>query len=584
MPFRFPEFLSTYRFWLGSSLLASFLLVKYAPEYTILRSYTWTASAIFVLCCLVYFTYSLTIYPRFVSPLRDLPTVPGGSFFGGQFPALIKEPSGVPLRRWANEIPNDGLIRYFHLFGRERLLITEPKALAEVLTTKNYDFIKPELLRSGLSQVLGVGILLAEGDEHKAQRKNLMPAFHFRHIKELYPIFWSKSMEMVQCIQSELEKAQASAPDKSEAQPFSVEIGEWVSRATLDIIGVAGMGQDLNALHDPTNELNRVYRAVFTPDRTAQLVAVLQFFLPPFVLRSLPLARNKMTSAAAKVARDTAQRLVDQKKKRLAEAAANAEKQIEKPKQSTDLDITSVALESGGFTDKELVDNMMTFLAAGHETTASAFTWAVYMLCQHPEIQTRLRREIHQHLPKSASASASFGSSDSDSKVVITHDMIDNMPYLHAVCQETLRLWAPVPLTLRKTAVDTSIQNHFVPRDTMIILSPWAVNHNFALWGPDADKFNPDRWMAPGQANAGGAVSNYAFLTFLHGPRSCIGMKFAQAEFACLVAAFVGSFEFSQLDPDEVIDIKGGITARPKNGLRVILKSVSWESEDEHSR
>jgi cytochrome P450 len=80
--------------------------------------------------------------------------------------------------------------------------------------------------------------------------------------------------------------------------------------------------------------------------------------------------------------------------------------------------------------------------------------------------------------------------------------------------------------------------------------------------------------MAPGQANSGGAVSNYAFLTFLHGPRSCIGQKFAVAELAALLAAFVGSFEFEMTEPDEEIIIKGGITARPRNGMRVNLTRI----------
>ncbi len=71
------------------------------------------------------------------------------------------------MQRWVNEIPNDGLIRYMHLFNAERLLITSPKALGEVLVQKNYDFIKPRLVRAGLGRILGVGVLLAEGEEHK---------------------------------------------------------------------------------------------------------------------------------------------------------------------------------------------------------------------------------------------------------------------------------------------------------------------------------------------------------------------------------------------------------------------------------
>ncbi|KIV95429.1 hypothetical protein PV10_03087 [Exophiala mesophila] len=539
MPFFFPEYMSTYRCWLTVSLASAIVLVRGFPSYSVLGSHVLTALSVFLLHWIVYGIYTVIIYPHFVSPLRHLPGPSGGSFFNGQWSVLVAEPSGIPPRRWANEIPNNGLIRYLHLFNRERVLVTSPKGLAEVLTTKSYDFIKPSLLRSGIGQILGIGILFAEGDEHKAQRKNLMPAFNFRHIKELYPIFWSKSREMIQAIKADFKP--------SDESKHVVEIGEWASRATLDIIGVAGLGQDFEALKDPSNELNTIYRSIFQPNRTAQILGLLQFFIPHVIIRNLPFERNSQVHAASKVARDTCRRLVEQKKQRLAN------------KEPMHPDIISVALESGGFTEDQLVDNMMTFLAAGHETTASSLTWAAYVLSKHPEMQKRLREEIRSHIP----------SLDSDN---ITHEILDNMPYLHAVCQEVLRLWAPVPLTLRDAAHHTTILGEFVPKGTKVILSPWAINNNKELWGDDADYFNPDRWMAPGQSNAGGAVSNYAFLTFLHGPRSCIGMKFAQAEFAALLAAFVGTWEFEMVDPDEEIVIKGGITARPRDGMRLYVK------------
>ncbi len=93
----------------------------------------------------------------------------GGSFFNGQFSEISKNPSGAPMLKWTNEVPNDGLIYYNYLLNAERLLITTPKALSEVLVHKNYDFIKPSLMRNGLGRILGVGILLAEGEEHKVR-------------------------------------------------------------------------------------------------------------------------------------------------------------------------------------------------------------------------------------------------------------------------------------------------------------------------------------------------------------------------------------------------------------------------------
>lgn len=463
----------------------------------------------------------------------------GGSFFNGQFAAITRDPSGIPLRRWINEIPNNGLIRYLHLFNHERLMVTSPKGLAEVLVTKSYDFIKPELLRSGIGAILGIGILFAEGDEHKVQRKNLMPAFSFRHIKELYPIFWSKAREMVEAIETELDKTKPNT---------SQDMAEWASRATLDIIGVAGLGQDFNSISNPDSELNKTYRSVFAPSRGAQILGLLQFFLPGWFLRALPMKRNNDVMAASKVARDTSRELVRLKKQHMAE------------KKDMQRDIISVALESGGFTEDELVNNMMTFLAAGHETTASAMSWAVLLMCQKPDVQRRLRAEVREHVDSLSDR--------------VDSTKLDGMPYLHAVCSEVLRLYSPVPLTIRDAAVDTTILGQFVPKGTKIILSPWAVNHSKELWGEDAGEFNPDRWMAPGQANSGGAVSNYAFLTFLHGPRSCIGLKFATAELAALLAVFVGCFEFEMTEPDEEIIIKGGITARPRNGIRVNLTRV----------
>ena len=137
-----------------------------------------------------------------------------------------------------------------------------------------------------------------------------------------------------------------------------------------------------------------------------------------------------------------------------------------------------------------------------------------------------------------------------------------------------MRIFPPVPLTLRETAHDTSIQGHFIPAATTVVICPWAINTSTALWGPDAKEFNPERWMGQGRANTGGADSNYATTTFLHGPRSCIGKDFAKAEFACLMAALVGRFEMELEDPNWVLQIQGGITARPKGGLKIRVREV----------
>ena len=140
-------------------------------------------------------------------------------------------------------------------------------------------------------------------------------------------------------------------------------------------------------------------------------------------------------------------------------------------------------------------------------------------------------------------------------------------------------LLALVPLTRhlrfsRTTVANTTIQGHYVPKGTSVVLCPWAINTSKELWGPDARAFRPDRWMAAGCANTGGAASNYAYATFLHGPRSCIGRDFAKAEFACLLAALVGRFSFELADPGWELRVRNTITASPKGGLELRIREI----------
>jgi cytochrome P450 len=109
----------------------------------------------------------------------------------------------------------------------------------------------------------------------------------------------------------------------------------------------------------------------------------------------------------------------------------------------------------------------------------------------------------------------------------------------------------------------------------MIVLCPWAINTSRTLWGDDAAEFNPERWLTnEGKINSkGGCLDHNGFLTFLHGPRSCIGQKFAQAELACLLAIWVSSFE-TRLENDQPLKLKGGVSANPSGGIWVFLKRL----------
>jgi cytochrome P450 len=192
----------------------------------------------------------------------------------------------------------------------------------------------------------------------------------------------------------------------------------------------------------------------------------------------------------------------------------------------------------------------------------------MYLLASHPDFQTRLREEVHSKLPSLDAASAA------------TFDIagtLESLPLLNAVCLETLRLYPTVPITGRVANKDTTIGSQRVPKGTRVSVVPWAINRAEEYWGPNATEFVPERWIdkETGRANnTGGATSNYNIMTFLHGPRSCIGKDFAKAELKVLVAVFCGAFDITMADPNEVPIPYGALTVKPKGGMHLKLKPV----------
>jgi cytochrome P450 len=201
-----------------------------------------------------------------------------------------------------------------------------------------------------------------------------------------------------------------------------------------------------------------------------------------------------------------------------------------------------------------------------HETTSSAFTWLVYLLAVNPDAQRRTRDEVRAALPINPA---------SDSNIDVSQ-VLESLPYLNGVCSDTLRLYPTVPITLRVAVRDSNIMGTPVPQGTEITISAWAISRSSKIWGPDALDFNPKRWIdVDGEGNCkpnkkGGVDGNYGQLTFLHGPRSCIGQNFAKAELRCFIAAFVKAFKWELVGKAEDIVPFGAITIKPKSGLHFV--------------
>ena len=348
---------------------------------------------------------------------------------------------------------------------------------------------------------------------------------------------------------------------ESTTKDKTVQIRDLATRATLDIIGLAGMGRDFGSIQDPENEFHHKTKSLRPKPNnvTKWIVLITSLTIGADKLFKLPMKWNDASREAAQYIRETARQIVREKREE------------QRQEKTRGRDIASVALGSGVFTGENLVDQMITFLVAGHETLATSVQWAVYALCQHPEMQARLRKEVRSRLPPTIIASR-------DGKAAppqpATSSEIDALPYLNAFCNEVLRFYPPVPSTVRKARKDTSIVGSFIPKGTVLLLVPGATNLNKQMWGPDAEEFDPERWMGEGRANNGGARNNYANLTFLQGPRSCIGQSFAKSEFACLIAVLAGRFQMELEDPFKKVEVIKSISASPKDGIMARLTRV----------
>ncbi|KAI1810819.1 cytochrome P450 [Poronia punctata] len=487
------------------------------------------------------------LYPRILSPLRHLPGPRSVIAVVYRTVLEAKRPPGQLFLDTVKKHPNSDFIN-MSAFDLE-VLVARPRPLADVLVHKAYDFVKPPKVSAFLRHVLGDGLIMVEGDQHKFLRKNTMPAFSFRHIKDLYPMMWDKSVLMSEALQEALVNGEGKGTG-------IIDLTNWTSRVTLDIIGVAGMGREFNTLKNAEDPILDIYEQLLEPAPEKLLFAGTSIGLGlPFV-RLLPWKMNGLFKYLTSTLSQLCMPLLQEKKDAIIKS------------KDDHFDVLSLLIKSGNFSDEQLKDQLLTFLAAGHETTSSALSWACYLLSKHPEYQEKLREEISQALP----------ADDSQIDKTDLSTILEPLPYLNGIMNETLRLYPTVPLTLRTAIRDTVIAGQLIPKGVTLVLSMWQMNRSPEVWGADADEFRPERWITAGKPNSnGGASSNYEFLTFLHGPRSCIGQGFAKAEMRCLLSSMIRTFSWDLAMDEAKIIPRGVITIKPANGLALKFNPLEKE-------
>ncbi|GAC92584.1 hypothetical protein PHSY_000138 [Pseudozyma hubeiensis SY62] len=526
----------------------------------------------------LYITYKLTLKPiLFPSPYRHLPRPERASYILGQRlveakgltytdpstsePVTVSGPGEV-CKHYTRSL--DASIFVFpEPFGGETIFISDPFALNYILS--DVDKFQSDLLRTTVIKfIVGNGIVARFGDAHRKQRKLMAPAFTPAHIKGLTPIFAKYAERMCDKIATEGKE--------------SVDFGEFLDCTMLDIIGEAGFGYPCRALEKGRDgsELSSAFNAVnqaaidFGPARAIHLG--LSALLYPKA-STWPLSEANRRIAKVNTVMDRISMQI------VREAKESVEKEGEDLGDKKDL--LSLLIKSNldadkgaRMTDKEIAGQIQTFMFAGYETSSVTTSWALYFLAQHPEVQTKLRDVISTTLSERHNLTL-----EDFTPSLLSYDDIwsPTLQYLDFILAETLRLCPPVPGNDRQATTDCvlplmtpltlstgqTVSSLPITAGTRLTIGIKTVNANPALFGPDSDSFNPDRFSHLPSTHADAKLPPYLTYSFVGGPKSCIGAKFALTEMKIIIISLLARFELLP-EPGVTVKQQQALIVRPR--------------------
>jgi cytochrome P450 len=436
----------------------------------------------------------------------DIPRVPGHPLLGS-LSAFRNDRAGL-LIRIAQQQGDIARVRV-GLFP-SALVVSEPALARETLVERDDAFIKGVGLSLFARPLLGDGLLTSEHDFHRRQRRMMAPAFMPRRIADYADTI-------------------AACADRSVERLTSVDTADLsreLMQLTLDAAGQTLFRSDLRGDAGP------IYAALTAAMQhvTAQLGSLLP--LPP----SVPTPSNlRMRRVIARLD-EVIYRLIRERRA----AGGDAGDLLSMLLLAQDQDDGSV------MTDKQVRDEAMTILMAGHETTANALAWSLYLLAHHPDARARLEDEVDRELAGRSPDLASLA----------------RLPFTLQVFKEAMRLYPPAYMVVRRAARDVAIGGHPVRAGQSVVVNIIGMHRREAFF-PDPLRFSPERF-AP---DAEKAMERHAYLPFGGGPRVCIGNHFALMEGQIALARLVQELRFDLLPGHERVEMEPLITLRPRGGL-----------------
>ena len=424
---------------------------------------------------------------------------------------LIRTIIRNPIEAWPKPVYEQPVFRS-RAFGRETVFITEPDLIQEVLVDKADAFVKAQSLQRALRPALGDGILTADGARWRWQRRATAPIFRHERIQSFIPA-------MIQ--------AAARTRDRWLTRPGSeIEVAHEMMRTTFDIIVETMLSGRGSIDSERVEQGIRTYLESTSWAIAFNLLGLLQW---------VPYPGKRQSGNAQTYLRSELLRLVAEGR----ETGTRRDDLLSLLLQASDPESGQV------MDDRQIADNLLTFITAGHETTALALTWTFYLLSLHPEIEERLVKEVE----------AATGGAE------LSVDHLEQLTFARQVLQEAMRLYPPAPVVVRAATQDITIGDQHISQGSAIYVPVYALHRRQELWD-SPDEFRPERF---GLDESRGR-HRYAYLPFGAGPRICIGMSFAITEATVILAVLLRAVRL-RLRPDFQPTLKLRVTLRPGIGM-----------------
>ncbi|TFK73628.1 cytochrome P450 [Pluteus cervinus] len=510
---------------------------------------------------LVFITYYAFLYPHYVSPLRALPGPPWGHILFGQFPAIIRAEAGILQREWIKQY--GPVVRAIGPFGLERVIFTKVDALHKILVSDWMAYPRPGFMRNTLGFVTGFGLLTVTGNEHKQMRKSMNPAFSVSNLMAQTEMYYDSIEGLI-----EILKTQVEAEERGNGKVMLMY--DWLSKVTLDIICETAFGYQPDSLHNPHNELAEAYEQILSLQSGPNIARFILFISIPGAMKLLQTEwayRHRkwlekfdalapispMLDSMYTIKKISAKMLQE---KIQDSSVAISDMEAKKDIMSLLVRARKADLEKGGdhaMSDKAMMDQVLTFLGAGHETTASGLAWTLWLLANDQPSQSKLRQEVKELYENNPRPD---------------YRSLKELQWLDCVVMESLRVMPPVPMTFRKAERTDYIDGVLIPKGTILHIPIRVVNTLKEVWGPDAEEFKPERWLnLPPTHN-----SAFSILSFIAGPHACIGKTMAIIEMKAVLAAAIANFEFEPAYEDQVAQPTAAVTMKPKDGMPLRVK------------